>query len=232
MVNINTVYQKALAIINKENRGYLTPQEFNLFANQAQLEIFEQYFFDLNQYKRLATNDTEYADLYKITDEKLSKFKKQSTLVYSTDSFQLPSDLHKLGTLTYNNIELEKIDQKTLNKYTSSPLTNPSTNNPVYIQSIANSSLQWNVKVYPSTINTGVTCTYIRKPITPIWGYTEVDGSALYNSGQSQNFEIHSSEETGLVYKILLYAGISIKDTNVSQAADAKENKKLTQEKS
>ena len=81
MVNINTVYQKALAIINKENRGYLTPQEFNLFANQAQLEIFEQYFFDLNQYKRLATNDTEYADLYKITDEKLSKFKKQSTLV-------------------------------------------------------------------------------------------------------------------------------------------------------
>ena len=48
MININTVYQKVLAIINKENRGYLTPQEFNLFANQAQIEIFEQYFFDLN----------------------------------------------------------------------------------------------------------------------------------------------------------------------------------------
>ena len=39
MININTVYQKVLAIINKENRGYLTPQEFNLFANQAQAEI-------------------------------------------------------------------------------------------------------------------------------------------------------------------------------------------------
>ena len=65
-INIDTVYQRVLAILNKENRGYLTPQEFNLFANQAQLEIFEQYFFDLNQYKRLATNNTEYADLYKI----------------------------------------------------------------------------------------------------------------------------------------------------------------------
>jgi hypothetical protein len=232
MININTVYQKVLAIINKENRGYLTPQEFNLFANQAQAEIFEQYFFDLNQYKRLASNDTEYADLYKITDEKLSKFKKSTTLVYSTDSFQIPSDLHKLGTLTYNNIELEKVDQKTLNEYTSSKLTNPTTNNPVYIQSIANISLDWNIKVYPTSIISGISCTYVRKPSIPQWGYTQVDGTALYNAGQSQNFELHPSEETNVVLKILLYTGISIKDPNIAQVADAKETKKITQEKS
>lgn len=232
MININTVYQKVLAIINKENRGYLTPQEFNLFANQAQAEIFEQYFFDLNQYKRLASNDTEYADLYKITDEKLSKFKKEATLVYSTDSFQIPSDLHKLGTLTYNNIELEKVDQKTLNEYTSSKLTNPTTNNPVYIQSIANISLDWNIKVYPTSIISGISCTYVRKPSTPQWGYTQVDGTALYNAGQSQNFELHPSEETNVVLKILLYAGVSIKDPNIAQVADAKETKIITQEKS
>jgi len=232
MININTVYQKVLAIINKENRGYLTPQEFNLFANQAQAEIFEQYFFDLNQYKRLASNDTEYADLYKITDEKLSKFKKEATLVYSTDSFQIPSDLHKLGTLTYNNIELEKVDQKTLNEYTSSKLTNPTTNNPVFIQSIANISLDWNIKVYPTSITSGISCTYVRKPATPQWGYTQVDGTALYNAGQSSNFELHPSEETNVVLKILLYAGVSIKDPNIAQVADAKETKIITQEKS
>ena len=44
-VSVDTVYQRVLAILNKENRGYVTPQEYNLFANQAQLEIFEQYFF-------------------------------------------------------------------------------------------------------------------------------------------------------------------------------------------
>ena len=48
-VSIDTVYQRVLAILNKENRGYVTPQEYNLFANQAQLEIFEQYFFDLDR---------------------------------------------------------------------------------------------------------------------------------------------------------------------------------------
>ena len=44
MVNIDTVYQRVLAIANKEQRGYITPQEFNLYANQAQMDIFEQYF--------------------------------------------------------------------------------------------------------------------------------------------------------------------------------------------
>ena len=43
-VNVNNVYQKVLAIANKEQRGYITPQEFNLFADKAQLEIFENYF--------------------------------------------------------------------------------------------------------------------------------------------------------------------------------------------
>ena len=34
-VSVDTVYQRVLAIANKEQRGYITPQEFNLFANQA-----------------------------------------------------------------------------------------------------------------------------------------------------------------------------------------------------
>ena len=43
MINVDIVYQKVLALANKEQRGYITPQDFNLFANQAQMEIFEQY---------------------------------------------------------------------------------------------------------------------------------------------------------------------------------------------
>jgi hypothetical protein len=52
MIFIDTVYQRVLALANKEQRGYITPLEFNLIANQAQMAIFEQYFYDLNQFKR------------------------------------------------------------------------------------------------------------------------------------------------------------------------------------
>ena len=47
MINIDTVYQKVLALANKEQRGYVTPQEFNLLARKAQLEIFDSYFHDI-----------------------------------------------------------------------------------------------------------------------------------------------------------------------------------------
>ena len=76
MVNIDTVYQRVLAIANKEQRGYITPQEFNLFANQAQLDIFEQYFYDLNQFMRIPGNDTTYADQVDIIQEKIDVFEK------------------------------------------------------------------------------------------------------------------------------------------------------------
>ena len=42
MINVDRVYQRVLILANKEQRGYITPQEFNLFANQAQMDIFEQ----------------------------------------------------------------------------------------------------------------------------------------------------------------------------------------------
>ena len=47
MVDINIVYQKVLALANKEQRGYVTPQEFNLMADKAQMDIYESYFHDL-----------------------------------------------------------------------------------------------------------------------------------------------------------------------------------------
>ena len=70
-VNVDTVYQRVLTIANKEQRGYITPQEFNLLANQAQLEIFEQYFYDINQFNRRNGNNTEYSDMLNILGEKI-----------------------------------------------------------------------------------------------------------------------------------------------------------------
>ena len=52
-INIDTVYQTVQALANKEQRGYLTPQEFNLFANQAQMDILSNIYMilELTRYK-------------------------------------------------------------------------------------------------------------------------------------------------------------------------------------
>ena len=69
-VSIDKVYQTVLALANKEQRGYITPQEFNLFADHAQMDIFKQYFYDLNQSSRTPGNDTVYGNPTKIIEEK------------------------------------------------------------------------------------------------------------------------------------------------------------------
>lgn len=232
MISIDTVYQRVLAILNKEQRGYITPQEFNLKANQAQLEIFEQYFYDLQQFKRMRDNNTEYSDMVKLIDEKISKFKKSGALTHNVDHFVLPSSLHKLGTVIYNNVEVERVDAKEILYLNLSPLSKPTATRPVYIQSIDNANEDLSIKIYPENINTSVSCTYIRKPAIANWAYVSVDGAALYNANDSVDFEIHESEEANLVIKILSYSGIIVREYDVTNAAEAKETKILTQEKS
>ena len=112
-VNINTVYQTVLAVANKEQRGYITPQEFNLFANQAQMDIFEQYFYDINQFGRIPGNDTEYSDMLNILNEKINLFATAaecddftSTLTNGT-AFKLPNtstDFYRLGTVKFGSL--------------------------------------------------------------------------------------------------------------------------------
>lgn len=74
-VNINTVYKAVLAIANKEQRGYITPQEFNILANQAQMDLFEQYFYDISQFQKRKGNSTEHSDMLHILEEKLAPFR-------------------------------------------------------------------------------------------------------------------------------------------------------------
>ena len=89
-VNIDTVYQRVLAIANKEQRGYVTPQEFNLYANQVQMDIFEQYFYDRNQFGRLPGNDTTYSDMISLLEEKIDIFERyRVNVVMSGDTAQL-----------------------------------------------------------------------------------------------------------------------------------------------
>ena len=81
-INVNTVYTTVLSILNKEQRGYITPEEFNKLATQVQLEIFENYFEDLNQQLRVPQADSEYANRQKNIDNCISIFKTIGNTTY------------------------------------------------------------------------------------------------------------------------------------------------------
>ena len=100
-INVNTVYQTVLYILNKEQRGYIPPAEFDSLGTQVQLEIFEKYFEDLNQQLRVPQTDDTYASRVENIDEKISIFKTfgnalraHATMLYNLGHYDSAPGLH------------------------------------------------------------------------------------------------------------------------------------------
>ena len=90
-VNVDTVYKTVLLITNKEQRGYLTPDEFNKIATQVQLEIIDDYLETINQQFRFPQNDTEYGNRLKNVQQKLDAFKTIGTCTFNAATATAPA---------------------------------------------------------------------------------------------------------------------------------------------
>lgn len=234
MVSIDNVYKTVLNILNKENRGYITPAEINSLANQAQNEIFEGYF-SLRNY--VVSNDSDYSDIRKNVEEKIALFENEETISAGTFSnaagnttssyYAYPSNFFRLGTVSANAIHASEVSSQKILYLNRSPLTKPTVNNPVYIRH------EGGVVMYPTTGITSIDINYIRKPAEVKWVGGTTAGQVVANLSASdyQNFELHASEEHELVVKILSYAGVIIRAADITQAAAAKEQQIIQSER-
>lgn len=191
-INVNTVYKTVLLILNKEERGYVTPDEFNKIAAQVQLETFEQYGEDLNQQLRVPQTDTDYADRIAAIDEHLSIFKTSGPAAYvaaaaptpahftlpTTDVFNNTVELYRLGVVNYKEqVELQRLQRMDFYNIQKSPLTKSTETFPTYL--LENERLF----VKPDTIINNINCDFLRKPIDPRWGYSiGTVGQYVYDS--------------------------------------------------
>jgi len=320
-INVDAVYKTVLLILNKEQRGYITPDEFNKTATQVQLDIFEQYFDDLNQQLRVPQADFDYSNRQVNLDDKISPFKclgdcylgtsqtfetpgsganqqfgpttlganlifgaaNPSNSNYTLNNFKLyrevsgwfveytnpytvvgniftitedlndvdtwkvvangiftlpPSDLltsgtsinydgdptgndfsfYRLGTVTYDDIEIQRLQRNEFYNIDKSDLTAPSVNFPVYLYE----SGKLNIK--PLDIDSNVQASFIRKPKNVEWNFgLGTVGQYIYKdsnqAGGSVNFELNASEQVEVITRILFYSGVIIRDPQIVQAA-------------
>jgi len=219
-INVDTVYKTVLLILNQQQRGYMTPDEFNKVATQVQLNIFEKYEDDLNQQYRMPQNDTEYANRIKNIEENLQFFQRTGATA-GTNPFTLtPTDVYRLGTVFYKGSELTQYAQRNeVTQLLLSPLTQPTTTFPIYLYE--NNKLY----VYPTSIVTAtdITFSYLKTPADIVWDYYPGSlGQFIFNDqGNTQNFELNVSEQTNVITRILAYAGVIINDPNIVQIAGA-----------
>jgi len=220
-VNVDTVYQRVLAIANKEQRGYITPQEFNLFANQAQMEIFEQYFYDLNQAERIPSNFSQYNDPVKILLEKIQIFEKRliQVEVTSVHNNYLPADVYRLGDVVwYGNggtvpepVIIEEVTERMLVDLQNSPLATYSLSRPVFCRRDTFVDGKQLISIYPKDAN-NIAANMVSLYFTQN-GDTDSDTTAAVDAGGNFDFIEAGQTVTG--------SGIPVDTTVVSIAAGA-----------
>ena len=103
--SINEVRNTVLAIANKNNYGYISPQDFNLYAKQAQMDMFEDYFYQYNNWinkENSRTSGTGYADITKGLVEVIDSFSAETFLAQTnSNNFALPNDYYLINKLFY-----------------------------------------------------------------------------------------------------------------------------------
>jgi hypothetical protein len=241
-ISVDKVYRKVLAILNKESRGFLTPDEFNRIGSQVQLDLLDKAFHD---YNRAVSRETVgrgaqgYGDIPKKIQDRIDPF-------YTTNDITLVSGVGALPTVTvddytrsnvYNIVrvttqdnnslnitEVDRIEKSKLTYLLSSPLTSPSTTFPIYYITGEN------INVNPTTLTT-ITIDYISIPSDPVWNsQADTNGALTYTATGSTDFTLHSSSEVDLVLGILRYTGVIIKDPSVIQAIGQETATKVQQE--
>ena len=217
--------------MNKEGRGLLTPSQFNLLGEQAQLDLLDESFFDYNRFmlkEQVRGINDEYASLADGISQKIDILSTSTIPSVINGAFSAPNDLYRIVELTRSGrtIQVEEVKKTEFSYLNSSKLTQPSKSFPVYYKEGNTFHLS------PTSID-DIELDYIRKPLSPVWGYTGGGSTAYtYSSSNSQDFELHPSDETKLIIKILALAGVVIKDPTVVQVATQKETSTFNKENS
>lgn len=240
---INRIYSLVLFISNNELRGNVTPSDYNLALYNAIIEVYEEYFFELNRAitrknKGLVNND--FADLPEYYREKIKHFLSDGTIekaivelpsdtpITTTPEYYypLPSDLRYLDAIFYKGNELEPVSnsrQFLLAKKIGSIVDSEY---PIYLLKGRE------IDFLPTDLSEKFDIWYLRNPLRPNWTYNVVNGVEVFNpdADDFQDVDIHPSEEGNLIMRVLLKMGINLKEQDLANYIMSQENQQFQKE--
>jgi hypothetical protein len=236
MFSINKARNLVLYILEKDNRGFITPAAFDAFADLAQRDLFENLFYRYNKWVNNDTKgftNTEFGDLAHNLKEQIDVFSTYSTPANFTfnDTTKVwsytGSDLYRTIGISLVNAQQKKTDLEEvlkgaeLNNLINSKLSAPTTTYPIYTK------IGTGFRVYP-IVPVGFTLEllYTRTPKAPKWTYIlDTKGNPLYNAGASdrQDVELDESIFPLFIAKVLSYCGMSISANEITQIANNQE---------
>ena len=221
-MNINQAHQFIDFLVRQSNSGvYLSPTEQDLILNRAQTQYFNKLYGNQNDYRYdRPVPKISYAITEKIS-RSLAPFLSDPTALVIDGNGQVntPTDLYQTVSVTHTvssvDYEVTRVEQDRVSNNLTSSIEAPDAKYPIYTQ------LRTKLQFYPKNLATA-TIVYLKKPIDMVWGYTLVNGVPVYNSATSVQPVWEDMDMNEVIYLALSYAGLNIKDADVSQFANVK----------
>lgn len=226
MASVNQVYSALKNLVNKDQRGFVTPAVFNSFASVAQMNLFNKLFSDAALNKRIRNAQSDAGrdkSRVKQASEDLSVFSKTATVSLSTGAGDKPSDLARVISIKTTDDPAKNVeivyDEEKIDYILRSTLSAPSATHPVVLVSS-------NIQVFPTNL-TSVVMRYYKIPqgivpttgakstIQPKFGYTVVAGQEQYSAANSIDFELPEYYFAELVIEMAKLIGINLRDKDV-----------------
>lgn len=236
--NIVNVYNAVKELANKDQRGFVTPQTFNRFAQQAQLNVYNNLFRELEEYKRSSRQNINAGrdkSRRKQIEEDLAYFSKRVTLGKTNGVFSKSSidDLSRLISISTNGSVLMGqmtrtiidicYDEDKIERILSSDLSAPSESHPVAL--VSN-----DIEVFPSSINKILVRYYKIPQSRNSSGTPTVNAPTVATDSSipdSSHFELPEHYEAELTLEIAKMIGVNLRDAEIVNFSMSEQQPKL-----
>lgn len=242
MASVREVYNALNDLANKDERGFVTPTEFNSFASIAQINIFNKLFDELTAAENMRRRNIDPArdkSRIKQIKEDLGVFAKTETITKTSGAFARPDDFARLINvktggdilLGVNNSVMADViyDEEKLDRVLLSTLSAPTVSRPVVL-------ISDDFEVFPTSVSK-IKVRYYKQPegldptsnartvSLPKFGFTTSNGKEAYNASTSVDFELPEHYTSELVFEMGKLIGVNLRDADVYNYSNAEAQK-------
>lgn len=245
MASVREVYNALKDIANKDQRGFVTPTEFNSFAPIAQMNVFNALFkrlMNANAMRKRGIDSGRDKSEIKQLKEDLALFSKTSTPITRTTGahFAKPDDLARIINVMTDGSALLSVntsitipveyDEEKLQYVLNSELSAPTETAPVAF-------LDDEIEVYPQSIKK-IKVRYYKQPeglnaatgertaSLPKFGFTTNNNKETYDVTTSVDFELPEHYTPEIIEEMARLIGVNLRDSNIFTYAETQSQKR------
>lgn len=245
MASVREVYNALKDIANKDQRGFVTPTEFNSFAPIAQMNVFNALFkrlMNANAMRKRGIDSGRDKSEIKQIKEDLALFSKTSGTITRTAGahFAKPDDLARIINVMTDGSALLSVntsitipveyDEEKLQYVLNSELSAPTESAPVaflddeieiYPQSIKKIKVRYYKQPEGLNVSTGA-----RTVSLPKFGFTTNNNKETYDASTSVDFELPEHYTPEIIEEMARLIGVNLRDSNIFTYAETQSQKR------